>query len=85
MEPESGKAKWSLILGIIGILCCAPCGIAAIVLSKQAQNAGNTSGQAKAGFILGIVAVVLWVVAIIVNAVTGTFSNLMGSMGGFIF
>ncbi len=71
VQPEDGKATASLVLGIVGLLCCAPCGIVAIVLAKQAQNAGNTSGKAKAGFILGIIAVVLWAIGIIINLATG--------------
>lgn len=84
MQPEDKKATTSLVLGIVGLLCCAPCGIAAIILAKQAKDAGNTSGKATAGLILGIIAVVLWIIAIIINAVTGTFSALLNS-SSFIF
>ena len=81
-QPESGKATASLVLGIVGLLCCAPCGIVAIILATQAKNAGNTSGKVTAGLVLGIIAVVLWIVAIIVNAVTGSFTQLFDSMQG---
>lgn len=81
-QPEDKKATWALVLGIIGLVCCAPCGIAAIVLAKQAQNAGNTSGKAKAGFILGIIAVILWAVGFIISLATGAFSAIGAASSG---
>ncbi|WP_019146427.1 DUF4190 domain-containing protein [Aeromicrobium massiliense] len=73
--PEQNKkALWSMILGIVGLLCCGIAGIVAIVLGNQAKkeiadSAGRQTGEgmAKAGYILGIVAVVLWVVGIILR------------------
>ena len=64
IQPEDGKATASLVIGIISLLICtcclpAPVGIASIILSKMAMNAGNTSGKAKAGMILGIINVVI--------------------------
>ncbi|MDO9379361.1 MAG: DUF4190 domain-containing protein [Nocardioidaceae bacterium] len=63
---SSQKATWALVTGIIG-LCIGPVGIAAIVLGQQAKGeiaasggALGGSGKAQAGFILGIVAVVAW-------------------------
>ena len=38
MQPEDKKATTSLVLGIVGLLCCASCGIAAIILAKQAKR-----------------------------------------------
>ena len=70
IQPEDGKATASLVIGIISLLLCtccfpAPVGIASIILSKLAMNAGNTSGKAKAGMILGIINVVIAVLFII--------------------
>ena len=70
IQPEDGKATASLVIGIISLLICtcclpAPVGIASIILSKMAMNAGNTSGKAKAGMILGIINVVIAVLFII--------------------
>lgn len=76
--PTNGLAIASLILGIVGVLglCCYGVpglllGIGAIVcghLSKKAIEASNGTqggaGMAKAGFILGIVSVVLGVIAV---------------------
>jgi hypothetical protein len=71
--PSSNqKALWSMILGIIGLLCCFAISIVAIVLAQQAkkeiQASGGTqsgAGQAQAGFILGIVGLVLNGIALI--------------------
>jgi hypothetical protein len=72
------KATWALVTGILGILCCGPLGIVAIILGRGAEQEIRTTGQggagmAKAGFILGIVALVLLVVQIILFA-TGSLS-----------
>ncbi|MFC5178892.1 DUF4190 domain-containing protein [Nocardioides taihuensis] len=71
--PSAGnnsKAVWALVLGILGLLCCSPLGIVAIILGRSAQSEIATSGQggagmAKAGFILGIIALVFLVLQII--------------------
>ena len=78
-RPATGtskKATWSLVSGIVSLLCCGPLGILAIVLGRQAQAEIATTGQqgaglAKAGFILGIVALVFFVIQIIVFASGG--------------
>ena len=72
----SQKAIWSLVTGILGLLCCSPLGIVAILLSRSAQDEIGRTGQggaglAKAGFILGIVALVFFAVQIIVLASGG--------------
>lgn len=81
------KAIWALAIGIFGLLCCSPLGIVAIILGNSAKQeiAGSGGmqqgeGMAKAGFILGIVALVLLVVQIILAAtgvidVTGSFDT----------
>ncbi len=57
------KAVWSLVTGIVGI-CCGLLGIVAIVLGNQAKQEIQATGQggmgmAQAGFVLGIVDLVL--------------------------
>jgi hypothetical protein len=76
------KATWALVTGILGLLCCGPLGIVAIVLSRGAEQEIRVTGEggagmAKAGFILGIVALVLLALQIILFA-TGavTFDDL---------
>lgn len=70
------KATWALVTGILGLICCSPLGIVAIILGRGAQAEIATTGQqgaglAKAGFILGIVALVFFVIQIIVLASGG--------------
>jgi hypothetical protein len=76
-SPAAGgtnkKAIWALVTGILGILCCGPLGIVAIILGRGAEedirNTGEGgAGMAKAGFILGIVALALLVLQIILFA-----------------
>jgi hypothetical protein len=64
--PNSGKAIAALVLGILGIVSCQVLGIAAIVLGQQANqeiaaSGGQVGGEgfAKAGIIMGWVAVAL--------------------------
>ncbi len=77
---NNSKSIWALVLGILGILCCGILGIPAIILGKQAQGEIDSSGGAQsgrgmatAGFVLGIIACVWLVVAIILYA-TGALS-----------
>ena len=70
---NNSKALWSLITGILGLLCCSPLGIVAIILGRGAQSEIAQTGQggqgmAKAGFILGIIALVFLVIQIILFA-----------------
>jgi Domain of unknown function (DUF4190) len=69
----AGKAVGALVCGIIGLLVCAPVGIAAIILGSQARTeiAGSGGrlqgdGMAHAGWILGWIAVGLLVFGILV-------------------
>jgi hypothetical protein len=72
-QGTNQKAIWSLVLGILGLLCCGPLGIGAIILGRSAQNEIAQSGQqgagmAKAGFVLGIIALVFLVIGLILFA-----------------
>jgi hypothetical protein len=67
--PEQSQATTILVLGILGIICCVPFGIAAWVMGNrelEAIDAGRRNpenrGSANAGKILGIVSVALWVI-----------------------
>ena len=79
----SQKAIWSLVTGLIGVLCC-PIGIIAsiaalilgIIAKKEIAASGGAetgAGMAQAGVILGIVAIVLFALGAVL-AVTGTFT-----------
>ena len=65
-----------MIIGIVSILCCGPAGIAAIIMGNQAKKeiaasggALTGQGQAQAGFVLGIIALVLMVLVVLFYAV----------------
>ena len=60
------------MVGIISLLCCGLIGIASIIMGSSAKkeiDASNGSltgrGMAQAGFILGIIAVIWFVLAIV--------------------
>ena len=63
---EEGKTQaiWSLVTGILSVVCCQICCIPAIILAVVAKNKGNKSGLATAGLVLGII---FWVIGIIFN------------------
>jgi hypothetical protein len=76
--PSSNqKAMWSMILGILSLLCCGVItGTVAVVLAQQAKREIAASGgmqrgagQAQAGFILGIIGIALTAIGLIVYAV----------------
>lgn len=69
--PEQSQATTILVLGILGLICCAPLGIAAWVMGNrelQAIDAGlrnpDNRGTANAGRIIGIIATVLLVLGL---------------------
>ena len=60
--PAHGKAVASLILGIVGTVSCAigVCGVVGLILAIMAKKEGNNEGIRTVGFILSIIATVLW-------------------------
>lgn len=81
MPQQNKKALWSMILGILGLVCCGLfAGIPALILGNTAKkeiaaSGGSQTGggMATAGVILGIIAIVLSVIQIILFA-TGALS-----------
>ena len=70
MRPRNGFGVAALVLGIIGLLFGLIFGVLAIIFGslgmKRAQRGEATNGgQAKAGFILGIISVALGVVYLV--------------------
>src|SRR3954466_7579679 len=65
---SSNKPVWALVCGILGILCCGLLGIPAIILGRQAAAEGQPGGMAKAGEILGYVALGLMVLGLVLLA-----------------
>ena len=76
-QKTNSKAVWSLVLGILGLVCCGfVTGIPALILGNMAKkeiDAGNGTGRgmAQAGFILGIIAIV-WGILGLILALTGS-------------
>lgn len=73
VAPNSSKATLSLIFGILGLVVCMPFGIAAVIVGNQAKaeiaaSGGYMSGEgsAKAGVILGWIAIGLTIAAVVV-------------------
>lgn len=63
-----------LVLGIIGIVICFPCGIIALIMGNNAlkeidanPGAYTNRSMVNAGRILGIIAVIIWVIGLIVR------------------
>lgn len=78
--PTDGRAVTALVLGVLGLVACGPfASVPAIVLGRVATRAIDASqgrlggrGIATAGFVLGIVATVVWTLAILL--VIGLFA-----------
>jgi hypothetical protein len=73
---NDGMATASLILGILGVVCCGILAPVAAILgfmsrNRIAQSGGalGGGGLAMAGLILGIIGTVLWIIGIIFYAV----------------
>ncbi|GAB2879045.1 DUF4190 domain-containing protein [Nocardioides pacificus] len=71
-QGDHPKAQLSMILGIVGLVCCAPVGIAAYIIGnktlKEIEASGGTmggAGMAKAGKICGLIAIVLTVLSLL--------------------
>jgi hypothetical protein len=72
VRQNNGMGVAALVLGIVAFLI-GPCSILAIVfgrigLNRVARGEATNRGVAQAGFVLGIVTLVLWVLGMIVLA-----------------
>ncbi len=70
---NDGMATASLILGILGVICCGILAPVAAILGFMSRNriaasggALGGGGLAMAGMILGIIGTLLWIVGVIV-------------------
>lgn len=75
-EPHRGTMI--LVFGILGLVCCAIFGVVAWVMGSgdlKKMDAGQMDpsgrGTTKAGMICGIIATILWIVAIVIQLVMG--------------
>lgn len=64
--PTHGSATTALVLGILSLVVCAPLGIPAFIIGRRAErevqaSGGNLAGEglAKAGWILGLIGMIL--------------------------
>lgn len=71
-RPNAPSAMTALITGLIGILVCAPVGIAGIIYGKKAKDEIRASGGmydgdglATAGLVMGWISVVLFVLTLV--------------------
>ena len=67
---NTGLGIGALVTSILGMLCCGPCTIVAIILALvERSKYGKMSGLGKAGLIVGIIGVVLWILGVVIYAV----------------
>ena len=71
-ENKDGMATAILVLGILSIVCCAPCGIVSLVLRSSNKDliSPEKQGMVQAGFITSIIGIVLWCIGIVVYMIT---------------
>lgn len=82
--PQNTQGTIALITGILGLLCCGVLAIVAIITGRNgmalaASGQATNGGMAKAGYWLGIIAVILWVLGIIFSVATGGFHFNVGT------
>lgn len=68
-NDKDGYATAILVLGILSICCCAPCGIVALALRASNKDAisPEKQGMVTAGFVTSIIGIVLWGLGFIVR------------------
>jgi ABC-type Fe3+ transport system permease subunit len=81
--PTHGSATTALVLGILSLVICSPLGIPAYIIGRRAErevlaSQGSLSGAglAKAGWILGLIAMILMVLAIVLVVVLIAFGTM---------
>ncbi len=70
--PEHPQAVMAMVLGILGLVCCGLASPFAIWTGRKSMKEIDASGgwlggrgQAQAGFIMGIIGTVLWVLGVL--------------------
>jgi hypothetical protein len=80
-KPQNGPGTTALVTGIVSLFCCGfILGVVAIVQGRKGmaladQGLATNRGAAQAGFVLGIVGIVLWVGWLVYTVTTGNFSS----------
>jgi Domain of unknown function (DUF4190) len=92
--PTHGSATTALVLGICSLVVCGPLGIPAYIVGKRAEREIRAShgalsgeGMAKAGWILGLIAMILMALGIllliILVAIASTSSDSTFNISGY--
>lgn len=70
-KNNDGMATAALILGIVAILCCAPAGIAGLIIgiSNKDKVSPDKRSLCTAGIITSIIGLALWIIGIIIYVV----------------
>ena len=78
-NDKDGMATAILVLGILSIVCCAPCGIVALVLraNNKDQISPEKQGLVTACFITSIVGLCLWAIGLIIYIFSAVFAIAM--------
>jgi hypothetical protein len=89
LEPH--RATTILVLGILSLVVCQPLGIAAWLMGSadlQKMKAGlmdpSGEGQTQAGYVMGIISVVLMVISLLMICVTFAFIGLTAGVAAGI-
>ena len=84
--PTHGSATTALVLGILSLVVCGFLGIPAYIVGKRAErevkmSQGTLSGEglAKAGWIMGLIAMILMVIAVLLIILLFAFGALSSS------
>lgn len=86
VAPQNGMGTAALVMGILQFFCLGIIGsILAIVfgrigMKRAEQGLANNAGVAKAGYILGIIGVVLFVVGIAIWLIVFVFAAASGEL-----
>ena len=77
---KDGVATAILVLGILSIICCAPCGIVSLVLRSNNKDLISPEKQSmvQAGYITSIIGLCIWGVGILANIVATFFGITVG-------
>jgi hypothetical protein len=73
----NGMAVASLCCGVVGLfflnMVLGPLAIVFGMVARRQAGAGNGAGMAKAGIVLGVIDIVLWLIVLLVAANNGGF------------
>ncbi|HET6627658.1 MAG TPA: DUF4190 domain-containing protein [Nocardioidaceae bacterium] len=84
-QPQTNKkAMWSMILGIVGLLCCGLfAGIPAVILANMGKKEIGASGGAQTGAGMATAGLILGIIAIVWSIISGVlFATGVVDMGG---